>query len=80
MVMIGVSFVFCVGELIVGPVGSDNTWFACCIAYANMSFVKFCWLALRIIIACGVLDVTALADVGLNLRCEFGVVMVVTGG
>jgi hypothetical protein len=80
MMMIGVSVAFCVGDLIVDPAGSEKTWFACCIVSANMSYVNFCWWALRLILACGVLGVTALADVVLNLRCEFGVVLVITVG
>jgi hypothetical protein len=80
MMMIGVSFAFFVGDLSGGPVGSENTWFACCTVSANILFVKFCWWALRLTMGCGVLGVTAMAGVGLNLRCEFGVVMFVTVG
>jgi hypothetical protein len=42
MMMIDVSFVFFVGDLIVGHVGSENTLFACCTVSANISFDKFC--------------------------------------
>jgi hypothetical protein len=80
MMVIGVSCALFVGNLIVGPVGSDSSWFACCTVYANLSFDKFCWRALHLAMGCGVLGITGLAGVGLNLRCEFGVVMVVTVG
>jgi hypothetical protein len=67
MMVIGVYFVLFVGDLIGGPVGSENTWFACCIVSANISFDNFCWCALRLTMECGVLGVNTLAGVGLNL-------------
>jgi hypothetical protein len=80
IMMIGVSVASRGDDLIVDPVGSENTRFACCIVSANMSFVKFCWCVLRLIKSCGVLGVTTLAGVILYLRCEFVVVLVIKGG
>jgi hypothetical protein len=80
MMLIGVSVASRGGDLIVDHNGSENTLFACCIVSANMSFVKFCWCMLRLIIACDELGVTALSGVVLDLLCELGVVLVITGG
>jgi hypothetical protein len=80
MMMIGISVASCVGDLIVDPVGSEKTWFSCCIVYADISFVELCWWVLRLITACGVLGVTFLAGVVLNLRFEFGFLLAITVG
>jgi hypothetical protein len=76
----GVSFASFVGDRDVGPVGKDKTWFACCTVSVNMSCDKFGLCALRLTMKCGVVGVTALHGVGINLRCEFGVVMCVSVG
>jgi hypothetical protein len=67
MMMIGIFFVFFVGYVIVGTVGSDNNWFACCTVSANISCDEFCWRALYLTMECGVLGVTALAGVGVKI-------------
>jgi hypothetical protein len=69
MTMIGVYFVFFVGDLIVGLVGSDNIWFTCCTVSDNISFDKFvdarcvlpwnvvCWVLLLWLVLDSISDV-----------------------